>query len=72
MFSRRFLNFAENKKPSGQERTAAERSYAAKATRRRRRILLYRVLYREPDSRRRFLVSHSMGVKVPSSLGVNT
>ncbi len=26
------------KKPAGQERTAAERNYAAKATRRRRRI----------------------------------
>ena len=27
------------KKPSGQDRTAAERNYVAKATRRRRRIL---------------------------------
>ena len=33
-----------NKKPSGQDRTAAERNDAAKAARRRRRILRCRIL----------------------------
>ena len=35
-----FYNFTGNYKPSGQDRTAAERNYVAEATRRRRRILL--------------------------------
>ena len=33
------------KRPSGQDRTAAERKYIAKAIRRRRRILQSRILY---------------------------
>jgi len=47
-----FFYFIENfdeipyeiKKPSGQDRTAAEREYVAEATRRRRRILQSRIL----------------------------
>ena len=35
-----FYNFTGNYKPSGQDRTAAERNYVAEATRRRLRILL--------------------------------
>lgn len=41
------------KKPAGQDRTAAERNYAAKATRRRRRILragFFFILCNEPKS----------------------
>ena len=34
-----FYNFTGNYKPSGQDRTAAERNYVIEATRRRRRIL---------------------------------
>jgi len=43
---RKFLwNSLYNKKPSGQDRTAAERNYVAEATRRRRRILRSRILF---------------------------
>ncbi len=38
LFHRKLRSY-EIKKPSGQERTAAERNYVARATRRRRRIL---------------------------------
>ena len=39
-----FYNFTGNHKPSGQDRTAAERNYVIEATRRRRRILQVGVL----------------------------
>ena len=40
-----FVEFSYKEiKPSGQERTAAERDYVAEATRRRRRILQSRIL----------------------------
>jgi hypothetical protein len=40
-------DFRYHKKPSGQDRTAAERKYIAKAIRRRRGILQSRILYYE-------------------------
>ena len=39
-----FYNFTGNYKPSGQDRTAAERNYVIEVTRRRRRILQVGVL----------------------------
>ena len=56
------LNFLQkNKKPSGQERTAVERSYVAKATHRRRRILLYRILFHYKGSPEAFSVRAKQG-----------
>ena len=46
LYHRKLLrNFPVIQKPSGQDRTAAERYHVAKATRRRRRILQSRILF---------------------------